>query len=108
MASPINRRRLQRVTVLCALFLGAAMAPAAQAAAEGTGRVVAVGDIHGDFDAFVSILREAGLVDPAHRWIGGAATLVQTGDFTDRGPDVRAVMDLLMTLEAQAESAGAA
>ena len=107
MASRISRKRLQRVAVLCALFLGAATAPAAQqAAAEGTGRVVAIGDIHGDFNAFVSVLREAGLVDTKHHWIGGAATLVQTGDFTDRGAEVRAVMDLLMTLEVQAESVG--
>ena len=108
MASRISGKRLQRVTVVCALLLGAATPLAAEpvAAAEGTSRVVAIGDIHGDFDAFVSVLQEAGLVDTEHRWIGGAATLVQTGDFTDRGPEVRAVMDLLMTLEAQAESAG--
>ncbi len=107
MASRISRKRLQLVTVLCALLLGVAAPPfAQQPAAEGTSRAVAIGDIHGDVDAFVSILREAALVDTEHRWIGGAATLVQTGDFTDRGPKVRAVMDLLTTLEAQAESAG--
>ena len=60
MASRISRKRLQRLTVLCALLLGAATAPLAQQpAAEGMSRVVAVGDIHGDFDAFVSVLREA-------------------------------------------------
>ena len=108
MASRISGTRVQRVTVVCAVLLGAATPLAVEpvAAAEGMGRIVAIGDIHGDFDAFVSILQEAGLVDTEHRWIGGAATLVQTGDFTDRGSEVRAVMDLLMTLEEQAESAG--
>ena len=107
MASRISGKRLQRVTVVCALLLGAATPLAAEpvAAAEGTSRVVAIGDIHGDFDAFVSVLQEAGLVDTEHRWIGGAATLGQTGDFTDRGPGLRPVMDLLMELE-QAEAAG--
>ena len=31
---------------------------------------------------------------------------MQTGDYTDRGPDVRKVMDLLMQLEKEAKSAG--
>src|SRR6266508_4386771 len=62
-------------------------------------RVVAIGDIHGDFDAFVGILQRTGLVDPSNRWSGGNATLVQTGDFLDRGPKARAVMDLLMSLQ---------
>lgn len=69
-------------------------------------RVVAIGDIHGDFDSFVNILRHAGLIDERLAWSGGAATLVQTGDFTDRGPRVRQVMDLLMSLERQAPLAG--
>lgn len=81
--------------------LGTAASPAA-----GAQRIVAVGDIHGDLDAFAGILREAGLVDAELQWSGGAATLVQTGDFTDRGPDVRAVMDLLMNLQEQAPAAG--
>src|SRR5687767_1372397 len=62
-------------------------------------RIVAIGDIHGDFDAFVAILKHAGVVDAAGRWNAGATTLVQTGDFTDRGPKVRAVMDFLIDLE---------
>ena len=32
--------------------------------------------------------------------------MVQTGDFLDRGPDVREVMDLLMRLEGEARRAG--
>src|SRR5437867_8351951 len=51
-----------------------------------TERVVAIGDIHGDFDALVGILQRARLIDPRNRWSGGNAILVQTGDFLDRGP----------------------
>jgi hypothetical protein len=69
-------------------------------------RVVAIGDIHGDFDAFRGLLEHAGIIDSAGRWIAGNTTLVQTGDFTDRGPKVRAVMDLLIDLEKQATAAG--
>ena len=37
-------------------------------------RVVAVGDVHGDFDAFVTVLRAAGLVDDKLKWTGGGRT----------------------------------
>ena len=69
-------------------------------------RVVAIGDIHGNLDGFVTILRHAGITDANGRWIAGNTILVQTGDYTDRGPNVRAVMDLLMSLEQQATAAG--
>jgi hypothetical protein len=69
-------------------------------------RVVAVGDIHGSFSGLVSILREASLIDEANRWIGCNTLLVQTGDLLDMGADVRPVMDLLMSLQSQAEASG--
>jgi hypothetical protein len=65
-----------------------------------------VGDIHGDFDAFVAILQQTGIIDAEQRWSGGKAMLVQTGDILDRGPKSRQVMDLLMSLEKQAARAG--
>ena len=69
-------------------------------------RVVAIADIHGDLDAFVGILQRAQLIDPIRRWYGGRATLVQTGDFLDRGPQARGVMDLLMSLQRDAQRQG--
>ena len=69
-------------------------------------RIVAVGDVHGADVAFVSILQRAALIDNQRRWTGGTAVLVLAGDFMDRGPGDRAVMDLLMTLETQAAAAG--
>ena len=69
-------------------------------------RIVAIGDIHGAYDTFVSVLVNAGLVNHRLNWVGGTTHLVQTGDFVDRGPDSRKVMDLLMKLEKQAERAG--
>jgi calcineurin-like phosphoesterase family protein len=71
-----------------------------------TPRIVAIGDVHGAGDAFVSILQKAGLIDGQKRWSGGTAILVQTGDLLDRGPDVRQILDLLISLETQANAAG--
>jgi hypothetical protein len=69
-------------------------------------RIVAIGDIHGADAAFVSILQRAGLIDSQRKWTGGTSVLVQNGDFMDRGTGDRAVMDLLIALEAQAAAAG--
>lgn len=68
-------------------------------------RIVAIGDIHGAYDNFVAVLKNAGLVDDKLRWIGGKTHLVQTGDVLDRGPDSKKCMDLLIELEKQAERA---
>lgn len=69
-------------------------------------RVVAVGDVHGDYDQFLSVLRATGVVDGRGHWAGGRTHLVQVGDRIDRGPDSRKVMDLLMRLEGEARKAG--
>jgi hypothetical protein len=66
-------------------------------------RVVAIGDVHGAYDEFVSILQRTHLVDGNAQWIGGSSVLVQVGDVMDRGPKARACLDLLMELERQAE-----
>ena len=70
------------------------------------GRLIAIADIHGAYDEFVGLLQEVGLVDARLQWTGGRTTLVQTGDFLDRGADVRKTMDLLMSLQDQARAAG--
>jgi hypothetical protein len=72
----------------------------------GVARVVAVGDVHGDADQLVAVLKSAGLIDDQGNWTGAKTHLVQNGDILDRGPDSRRAMDLLMRLEKQAEDAG--
>lgn len=69
-------------------------------------RIIAIGDLHGDLGNTVELLRLAGLIDEALRWAGGNAVLVQIGDITDRGPDSRAIIDLLRRLEIEAEASG--
>ena len=115
---PTANRPLWRgaVVILFLIVSGAVFerpAPAAQSSGasascsiETTQRIVAVGDVHGAFDKFVAILREAGIIDNRRRWTGGRAILVQTGDVVDRGPDSREVIDLLRKLEGEAERAG--
>src|ERR1700674_1948756 len=68
--------------------------------------VVAIGDVHNDFDDFVAILRHTGLTDQQNHWTGGKTTFVQVGDLLDRGPKPREVMDLMMALEKEAVQAG--
>jgi hypothetical protein len=100
----------RRRTVLLAAALGLAAVHPGRAETADTWpavpRVVAVGDLHGDYGQLVSVLESAGLVDAKRRWTGGKTHLVQTGDRVDRGPDSRKVMELLMRLEKEARKAG--
>ena len=50
--------------VVATLILAFAMPASAQ-------RIVAVGDLHGDYAAYSAILRAARLIDERERWIGG-------------------------------------
>ncbi|HSD28675.1 MAG TPA: metallophosphoesterase [Vicinamibacteria bacterium] len=94
------------------LVASAFLPPAAARAAEGgcpniaAPRAVAVGDVHGEHDRFLSILRFSGIVNEKGRWSGGKAHLVQTGDVLDRGKEGRKVLDLLIRLEGEARKAG--
>ncbi len=69
-------------------------------------RVLIIGDIHGEFEKLVTVLRKARLVDEALTWCGGSATVWFMGDFFDRGPDGIAVVDLVMHLQQEAQAAG--
>lgn len=73
---------------------------------DGVERVVAIGDVHGDFNQFVQVLRYADLIDVKNKWSGGKTHVVQLGDIPDRGPDTRKIMDFLMDLEKQAKKKG--
>lgn len=69
-------------------------------------RLVAIGDIHGDLEAFHRALRVAGATDEHGRWTGGKLVVVQTGDQIDRGDDDRAVIELTDQLKDVAVAAG--
>ncbi|MBA2467182.1 MAG: metallophosphoesterase [Sphingomonas sp.] len=69
-------------------------------------RIVAVGDLHGDYSAWRDIARAAGIVSARGRWVGGNTTLVQTGDIADRGARTLAIIHDLRRLEREARAAG--
>ncbi len=97
---------MQRIAIFTlALWIGLTGSLIADDGWIGIDRVVAVGDLHGDYEGFVSVLRSAGLLDNNDNWAGGKTHLVQTGDILDRGPGSRKIMDLLMRLEKQAKAA---
>jgi hypothetical protein len=73
-----------------------------------TGRVVAIGDVHGDLRALRAALRLAGAIDSEDEWIGQGLTVVQTGDQVDRGDQDREVLDVLEKLEPAAQAKGGA
>ncbi|MFK7831611.1 MAG: metallophosphoesterase [Congregibacter sp.] len=73
---------------------------------DGVSRIVAIGDVHGDYDNYLQVLREAGLINRRGKWSGGSTHFVQVGDVPDRGPDTAKILRHLMGLEKQAQKAG--
>jgi hypothetical protein len=108
----MSNRRSRSAWWPALLAIGLTALPAAAGAAEipwswsGVERIVAVGDVHGDCDTLVKLLRAAGVVDERDAWAGGKTHLVQTGDILGRGPNAKQAMDLLRKLETEAEAAG--
>ena len=92
--------------MLSALFLGLSAADAGDWLVEDAGRVVAIADVHGAYEAMVETLTKANVIDQDLAWSGGATHLVIVGDLLDRGPRSRDAMDLLMRLESEAPLAG--
>jgi calcineurin-like phosphoesterase family protein len=79
-----------------------ALAIPAAASSSPLHRIVAIGDLHGDFAVWRDIIRAAQLVDDQGHWIGGDAVLVQTGDVVDRGSDSLKIIQDLMRLQGEA------
>lgn len=61
-------------------------------------RLVAVGDLHGDLEHALRVLRMARVVDGYGKWIASNTILVQTGDIVDRGRDTIALYRLFQDL----------
>lgn len=50
----------------------------------GDKRIVAIGDIHGDYKVFINVLRKANIIDNRNNWIAKDTHVVQVGDILDR------------------------
>jgi len=96
------------ISLFILIFFANLFAEDIQCEWKGVERIVAVGDLHGDYDNFIKILKEPkiGIIDDNHRWIGGKTHLVQIGDVMDRGDHAKKIFDLLIRLEKEAEEAG--
>jgi len=95
----------RHLLTLAALLLAFALPSTARAQAAQP-RIVAIGDLHGDYAAWIAIARDAGLIDAANHWSGGKTTLVQLGDVPDRGPETLRIIRHLQQLEREAAASG--
>ena len=93
------------------LFLSAQSAslaetPGLEMVSQPTQKIIAIGDIHGDLNAWIKALQLAGAIDSSLKWIGRNLTVIQTGDLIDRGPSDKSVLDFSEKLVSQAHEAG--
>jgi hypothetical protein len=117
--------RLPRIGLPAALLFACLWIPSASAASkvardwqqhpavvtiDDARQIWAVGDIHGDYERLVRLLRMAGLIagkpGAAITWGGGDAVLAITGDMIDKGPSSLDVLRLVRTLGPAAAAAG--
>lgn len=89
-----------RLLMACCIWATAAQA---QDQWDDIERIVAIGDVHGDYEQYLQILSDNQLIDADLNWVGGRTHLVQVGDVPDRGPDSLKIMRHLHQLEKQAK-----
>ena len=73
---------------------------------EDVSKWLAISDIHGDYEHFVEILVNAGVIDNTHHWSWGDGHLIINGDVFDRGAWVTECLWLIYHLEQEAKAAG--
>lgn len=74
-------------------------------------RVLAIGDIHGDFKSLIMLLKKANIIDNYNKWIAGKTYVVQIGDILDararvgtwKGGEEENVIKFLINLNNQAK-----
>ncbi|MGN6848908.1 MAG: metallophosphoesterase [Sphingomicrobium sp.] len=96
---------VRRLALLIAALIASLMAAPAFSAAPPQ-RIIAVGDLHGDFSAWQEIARAAGIMDAKGHWGAGKTVLVQMGDVTDREPDSLKIIRSLQQLQKEAPRKG--
>jgi hypothetical protein len=72
------------------------------------GRIIAIGDLHGDLQAAIASFKLASLIDDTEKWVGGNTVVVQTGDLLDRGDFERPLLEWFDKMEERAKAAGGA
>ena len=59
-------------------------------------RIVGLGDVHGHYSQFITIMKDANICNSNGEWIANNTILVQTGDIFDRKPDSFKVLRTLI------------
>jgi len=75
---------------------------------EDVSRIIAVSDIHGEYEHLVDILAKSGVIDDNCCWSWGDGHLVILGDVLDRGDKVTECLWLIRRLESEAKKSGGA
>jgi predicted MPP superfamily phosphohydrolase len=105
-----NKTKLVRqiicIFLISVLYLTISFADERPCEWAGVKKIIAIGDLHGDYHHFIEILKGVQLVDDDLHWKGGELHFVQTGDILDRGPDAKKIFDLIRKMEKEAEDAG--
>ena len=74
----------------------------------GVSRILAISDIHGEYEYLVDLLRNTKVIDDNNHWSWGDGHLVIVGDVFDRGNMVTECLWLIYQLELEAKAAGGA
>ena len=69
-------------------------------------QVVAVSDVHGQFDLLIPLLQKHGVIDDQQHWSFGDGHLMVIGDNFDRGDQVLDILWFFFYLEKEAANAG--
>lgn len=69
-------------------------------------KILTISDIHGEYEYFVEILTNFGVIDDGLKWIWGDGHLVVLGDVFDRGDKVTECLWLIYNLEREAKQNG--
>ncbi|MGS0673490.1 shewanella-like protein phosphatase [Shewanella sp. 30m-9] len=72
----------------------------------GIKKVVALSDVHGQYDVLITLLKNQKIIDADHNWAFGDGHMVMTGDMFDRGDQINEVLWFMYQLDRQAKAAG--
>ena len=70
------------------------------------GKIMVIGDIHGEYDYLLKLLRKTNVIDDKNNWIWGHGHIVFCGDIFDRGEKVTESLWLINQLERKAKLKG--
>lgn len=73
---------------------------------ETSGKVLVIGDVHGEYDRLVDVLTNIGVINSTRDWSWGKGVVVFLGDLVDRGAQVTETLWFVKKLQHQAELEG--